>query len=250
MTAGVVSERMELMWRAVAPFMEAIVSGPIGRMPRDRPVADFAAGNPQEGTLPEFLAALQRWSVPQNTGWFAYRRPDPRARATAASALRQRLDLPFELDDVFLARGASGGLAMALSAVTDPGDEVIFLSPPWFFYEAMILAAGGVPVRVRVDSTTYDLDVPAIAAALGPRTRAVVVNPPHNPTGKISPPATLERLAATLTEASARHGHPIYLISDEAYSRILFDGHQFHTPGRFYPRTLLLHTYSKSALAP
>jgi aspartate aminotransferase len=250
MASGVVAERMELMWRAVAPFMEAVVLGPIGRMPRDRPVADFAAGNPQEGTLPEFLAALQRWSVPQHTGWFAYAEPNRPARAVAAAALRERLDLPFEPDDVFLARGASGGLAMALQAVLDPGDEAIFLSPPWFFYEGMILAAGGVPVRVRVDPRTYDLDVPAIAAALGPRTRAVVVNTPNNPTGKIYPPATLERLAAALTEASSRHGQPIYLISDEAYSRILFDGRLFHTPGRFYPRTLLLHTYSKSALAP
>ena len=250
MASGVVAERIALMQRAVAPFMEAIVMGPIGRMPRDRPVADFVAGNPQEGTLPEFLAALQRWSTPRDTGWFAYKGPDQRAREVAAAALGARLDLPFGPDDVFLARGASGGLALTLQAVLDPGDEVVFLSPPWFFYEAMILAAGGVPVRVRVDPATFDLDVPAIATALGPRTRAVVVNTPHNPTGKIYPPATLERLAAALNEASARHGQPIYLISDEAYSRTLFDSGQFHTPGRFYPRAFLLHTYSKSALAP
>src|SRR5439155_16531659 len=94
MAPGVVSERMGLMWRAVAPFMDAVVMGPIGRMPRDRPVADFVAGNPQEGTLPEFLAALQRWSVPQNTGWFAYKTPDRRARHAAAAALAARLGLP------------------------------------------------------------------------------------------------------------------------------------------------------------
>jgi aspartate aminotransferase len=250
MGSGVVAERMALMQRAIAPFMEAVVLGPLGRMPRDRPVADFAAGNPQEGTLPEFVAALQRWSTPRDSGWFAYKAPDQRAREVAAAALGARLDLPFSPDDVYLARGASGGLALALHAVLDPGDEAVFLSPPWFFYEAMILAAGGAPVRVPVDRTSFDLDVPAIAAALGPRTRAVVVNTPNNPTGKIYPPATLERLAAALTEASARHGRPIYLISDEAYSRILFDGRAFHTPGRYYPRTFLLHTYSKSALAP
>jgi aspartate aminotransferase len=250
MASSVVSERAGRMARAVAPFMEAVVLGPLGRMPRDRPVSDFAAGNPQEGTLPELVAALQRWSVPQESGWFAYKMPDQRAREVAAAALRARLDLPLETEDVFLARGASGGLATTLQAVIDPGDEVIFLSPPWFFYEAMILAAGGTPVRVRVDPATFDLDVPAIAAALGPRTRAVIVNTPNNPTGKIYPPATLERLAAALSEATARHGRPIYLISDEAYSRTLFDGNRFQTPGRFYPRSFLLHTYSKSALAP
>ena len=250
MASGAVAERMALMRRAVAPFMDAVVMGPLGRMPRDRPVADFVAGNPQEDVLPGFVAALARWSVPRDPAWFAYKAPDPRAREAAAAALRERLDLPFEAGDVFLARGASGGLSLALQAILDPGDEVVFISPPWFFYEAMIIAAGGTPVRVAADRTTFDLDVPAIADAVTARTRAVVVNTPHNPTGKIYPPATLERLAAVLTEASARHGRPLYLVSDEAYSRILFDGRPFHTPGRFYPRTFLVHTYSKSALAP
>jgi aspartate/methionine/tyrosine aminotransferase len=131
MATGAVSERVGQMSRAIEPFMDAIVRGPIGRMPRDRPVADFAAGNPQEGTLPEFLAALQRWSVPQNTGWFGYKEPDRRAREVAAAALSARLDLPFETDDVYLARGASGGLAIALQALVDPGDEVVLQSPPW-----------------------------------------------------------------------------------------------------------------------
>jgi aspartate aminotransferase len=245
-----VAARVELQQRALAPFLDVVTRGPAARMPRDRPVADFLAGNPQEGALPGFLDALARWSVPQAPDWFGYRVTDPGARAAAAAGLRERLDLPVGADDVFLARGASGGLVMALQAIVDPGDEVVFVSPPWFFYEAMIIAAGGVPVRAHADPATFDLDVPAIAAALTHRTRAVVVNTPNNPTGKIYPPATLERLASALTEASERHGRPLYLVSDEAYCRILFDGRPFHAPARFYPRTLMLHTYSKSALAP
>src|SRR5262245_37711381 len=240
---GPVAARVETMQRALAPFLEVIARGPAARMPTDRPVADFLAGNPQEGALPGFLAALARWSEPQTGNWYGYKPPDPRARAAAAASLRQRLDLAFEADDVFLARGASGGLVLSLHAVLDPGDEVVFVSPPWFFYEAMIVAAGGAPVRVRADPSTFDLDVPAIAAALTPRTRAVIVNTPNNPTGKIYPPATLERLASVLEAASERHGRPLYLVSDEAYCRILFDDRSFHTPARFYRRTFLLHTY-------
>jgi len=137
-----------------------------------------------------------------------------------------------------------------LNVVVDPGDEVIFISPPWFFYEALILGAHGRPVKIRVRPDGFDLDVDAIAAAISRRTRAVLINTPHNPTGRIFGAATLGALSSVLEDASARNGRPIYLISDEAYSRILFDGNRMITPGAFYARSLLIHTYSKSALAP
>lgn len=109
-------------------------------MPKDRPVADFLAGNPQELTMPAFVAALARWSVPQDKDWFGYKTRDDKARAVAAEALGARLGLAFDPVDVFLTRGAWGGLTTVLHALVDPGDEVIFLSPPWFFYEASIVA--------------------------------------------------------------------------------------------------------------
>src|SRR5262249_46346848 len=119
-----------------------------------------------------------------------------------------------------------------------------------FFYEPMILGAGGVPVRVRVEPTTFDLDVDAIEAALTPRTRVVLVNTPNNPTGRIYPPATLERLAERLGRHGDSRRRPVYLLSDESYSRVLFDGHRMVSPALFYERAMLVHTYSKSTLAP
>jgi aspartate aminotransferase len=103
-------------------------------------------------------------------------------------------------------------------------------------------------VRVRPDN--FDLDLDAIAAAITPRTRAVLVNSPNNPTGKIYPPETLAALGQLLTAASERHGRTIYLISDEAYSRILFDGVDFPSPTAYYPASLLLYTYGKTLLTP
>jgi aspartate aminotransferase len=111
------------------------------------------------------------------------------------------------------------------------------------------LAAGATAVRVAVQPSTFDLDVDAIAAALTPRTRAVIVNTPHNPTGKVFPRETLQRLAGVLTEASERWG-TIYLLSDEAYNRIVFDGRRFESPAAFYPNTMLLYSYGKQLLAP
>jgi aspartate aminotransferase len=216
----------------------------------DPQTCDFLAGNPQEVASPEYVAILQRWAVPRDKDWFAYKMPDPTAQAAAAEGLSEELGLAFDPQDILLARGAHGGLANALGAIVEPGDEVIFVSPPWFFYEALIVGAGATPVRVRVDPTTFDLDLDAIEGALTARTRAVIINTPHNPTGKIFPPAALERLAMILESASRRNGRPIYLVSDESYSRIVFDGRRFHTPAHFYPYTLLVHTYSKTALAP
>src|SRR5262249_10641124 len=197
-----------------------------------------------------YVETLQKWAVPAHRRWFAYGFSDPRARAAAAAALGQELGLAFQPDDILLTRGAHGALALALRMVVDPGDEVVFVSPPWFFYESMTLGAAGTPVRVRVEPTTFDLDVDAIAAALTPRTRVVLINTPNNPTGRIYPAATLERLADALRRHSGTGDRSRYLLSDGSDSKVLFDGHRMVTSASFYERRLLVHTYSKSALAP
>ena len=129
--------------------------------------------------------------------------------------------------------GAFAALAIALTAVVDPGDEVIFLSPPWFFYETLILGAGCKPVRVKVDARTFEPDLAASRAAITPRTRAIIVNSPNNPTGKIYSPQVLSELARLLTSAQKRTQRPIYLLSDESYNRIVFDGRTLPQPDGF-----------------
>jgi aspartate aminotransferase len=231
-------------------FLAAIMDPEIGRYAADSAASNFIAGNPQELASPEYVRALQRWSEPKDKDWFGYKMSHRPALVAAAEGLSKELGLTFDPDDILLTRGAHGGLAAALNVVVDPGDEVIFTSPPWFFYEALILGARGRPVKIRVKPHDFDLDVDAIGAAISPRTRAVLVNTPHNPTGRIFGEETLRALASVLEKGSARNGRPIYLISDEAYSRILFDGNRMVTPGAFYARSLLIHTYSKSTLAP
>ena len=164
--------------------------------------------------------------------------------------LRRQRGLPFASEDVFLTNGAFAGLSVTLTTVTDPGDEVIFISPPWFFYEALIAAAGATPVRVQCDPQTFDLNLAAIDEAITERTRAIIVNSPNNPTGKIYPAATLEKLADLLQKASEQNGRPIYLLSDEAYCRIIYDGRDFPSPTSFYPHSFLIYTYGKTLLTP
>ena len=235
---------------SMSGFLAAMLDPEMGRHAADPAASNFIAGNPQELASPEYVRMLQRWAEPKDKDWFGYKMPHRPAMVAAAEALSKELGLSFSADDIVLARGAHGGLAAALNVVVDPGDEVIFVSPPWFFYEALILGARGKPVKVRVKPRGFDLDVDAVANAITPRTRAVLINTPHNPTGRIFGEDVLRALASVIENASARNGRPIYLISDEAYSRILFDGNRMITPGAFYPRSLLIHTYSKSALAP
>lgn len=250
MIVAPISEHLEAVRTASKPFVEFLTESAWTKRLGAEDICDFVVGNPHDMPLPAYVEAIQRASIPLQPNWFGYKTNEPVARKVAAQSLRDRLGIPFESDDIFMTKGASSALVIALSAVLNPRDEVIFQSPPWFFYESMIAFTRGVPVRVRVDLTTFDLDVDAISAAISPRTRAVIVNSPNNPTGKIYPPETLDRLARALDAASERYGRAIYLLSDESYNRILFDGGHFPSPVAHYPNSFLVYSYAKALLTP
>lgn len=245
-----VSQHLDAVHAASAPFVEFLRTSAWASRMGSPGICDFVAGNPHDMPLPGYVEAIRKASIPRDPSWFAYKDNERVARDAAAESLRARLAIPFEADDVFMTKGASTALAVALATIVTPGDEVVFLSPPWFFYESMIAFARGVPVRVKVDPTSFDVDVDAVAAAISPRTRAVIVNSPNNPTGRIYPPETLARLARLLTAASGEHGRTIYLLSDEAYNRILFDDRRFPSPTGHYPNSFLLYSYGKTLLTP
>lgn len=240
--------RVAAIRQALAPLRSYLeIRDALRRQPG---VCDFVLGNPQEMPLPGFVDAIRRHAEPQDKDWFAYKWSEPAAREVVAKVLREWRGLPFEPEDIALTPGAFGALETAFRAFLDPGDEVVFSLPPWFLYEAMLLSADAVPVKVRVRPEDNDLDLDAIRAAIGPRTRAVIVNTPHNPTGRIYPPETLAALSELLTDASDRWGRTIWLISDEPYARLVFSDAEFHSPSEFYPHTLIAYSYGKVLLTP
>ncbi len=211
---------------------------------------DFALGNPQTMPLPRFVTALREATAPQNPAWYAYKMSEPSSRELVRDSLLRLTGQSYAPEDIFLTNGATGALMVTMNALIGAGDEVIYNSPPWFFYEGMILNGGGKPVRVRVQADTFDLDLDAIAAAITERTRFIIVNSPNNPTGKVYTRETLEKLAAILEVESRRIGRTIYLLSDEAYRTIVYDGRQYVSPTTFYRDSIMIYTYGKTLLTP
>ena len=237
------------MLASVAPFLTFFNSPIYGALQRPG-TSNFAFGNPNEMPLPGYVSALHEHLDPRTPDWFAYKMSEPASQAAVARTLSARTGLEWDPADVAMTNGGFAAIAVALRTIVERGDEVVFLSPPWFFYELLILAAGGVPVRVPLSPPSFDLDLPAIDAAITPRTRAVLINTPHNPSGRVYPMADLTALADTLRGASERIGRPVLLISDEPYNRIVFDGRTFHSPAEAYPDTLITYSYGKTLLAP
>jgi len=243
------SSRVERLAAAMAPI-QRMVDSPIFARRGAPGVADFMVGNPQEMPLTDFVDVLRRNAVPQDKNWFAYKLSEPEARIPVARSLTRLTGLDWDPEDVFMTNAGFGALTVTLRAITEPGDEVIYLSPPWFFYELLIAAADAIPVRLNLAAPVFDLDPEAIAAAITPRTRAVIVNSPHNPSGRVYPLEALRRLASMLDEASRRNGRTVHLIADEPYRRILFDGIRYHSAAEVYPGTIITYSYGKILLAP
>lgn len=211
---------------------------------------DFTFGNPHEMALPGLVDAMRRQLEPRTVDWYAYKNSVRAAQDAVAEGLRDELGLAFEPDDIAMTQGAFSAIAVALSLLADAGDEVIIPIPGWFLYTPMLVLRDLVPVEAALDSTDFSLDVDAVARAITPRTRIVIVNSPSNPTGRVFPRETWEQLAEVLDEASRRNGRRIWILSDEPYRRIRFDDIGFDSPAGSYPWTMIDYSYGKVLLAP
>lgn len=213
-------------------------------------IADFTFGNPHEMPLPGVVHALKTHAEPQTVDWFAYKTNEVDACAFLAGALSDELGLPFEEEDIALTKGAFGAIKMCFTMLLEPDDECIVPLPGWFCYGPMLAAASAKEVQVPLNPSNFDLDLTAIADAITSKTKIVVVNTPHNPTGRIYSKDDLQGLADLLEAKSAEIGRRIWILSDEPYRRIRFDGLGFTSPAVVYPHTLIDYSYGKIMLAP
>ena len=210
-------------------------------------VFDFSLGNPSIPAPDEVRMAITRALTLPATQLHSYTPaaglPEVRA-AIAASLCRRFGEGAATAGDLYLACGAAACLSICLNALLKGGDEVIVLAPYFPEYRVWIETAGGVCVEVPADEKTSQPDVAAIAAAITPRTRAIIVNSPNNPTGAVYGEEVLAQLAAVL----APHG--ITLIADEPYRELVYGGAVVPWIPAIYNRTLVCYSYSKSLSLP
>jgi len=188
-------------------------------------VFDFTLGNPVFEPPEAFKRRLVEVAQDPAPGQHRYM-PNigfPEVRESIARFVASHQNVPLTADHIIMTTGAASALNVVLKAVLDPGDEVIVLAPYFVEYLFYVSNHQG-DCRIVETDAQFQLDLAAIREALGPRTKAVILNSPNNPTGVVYPAATLERLAMMLDEHQQQTGRVVYVISDEPYRRLVFDG--------------------------
>lgn len=214
-------------------------------------VFDFSLGNPNMEPPESFKEALIRLIEGSRRGDHAYM-PNtgyPFVRKAVAAYLSSEQQIELSEKEVIMTCGAAGALNVILKAILDPGDEVIAPSPYFVEYSFYAANHGGVlkPVNTRPDFT---LDIDAIAGAITERTKAVLINSPNNPTGQVYSAQNLMELGERLTERGKTFGRTLYLLSDEPYRKIVYDGVRVPSVFTCYQESIVATSYSKDISIP
>lgn len=214
-------------------------------------VFDFSLGNPSIPAPESVRASIARALELPPTQLHGYTPAPglPAAREAVAASLNRRFGTSYAAGDVYLTCGAAASLSISFHTLVNPGDEVIVIAPYFPEYRVWIETAGATCVEVMADPETFQIDVPAVAAAINERTKAIVINSPNNPVGSVYAQKNLEDLAAALHDAQKRLGTQVYLISDEPYREIAYGADVPWVPA-IYDRTIVCYSYSKSLSLP
>jgi len=214
-------------------------------------VYDFSLGNPNVEQPDEFkreLISLAAENIPLKHGY------TPNAgyyetRQAIAVKISKTTGLKISADHVVMSCGAGGALNVILKALLDPGDEVIVLKPFFVEYPFYIENFNGV-VRYVPTQMDFSPDIESIDKAINDKTKAIIINSPNNPTGKVYSEKEIAALARLLLDKGTTLGRTIYLISDEPYAEIVFDGVTVPSVFKAYPNSIVAYSYSKTLSLP
>ena len=209
-------------------------------------VFDFSLGNPDLPSPAEFDAVLAEEANKKGCFIHGYM-PNagyPETRIAVSDMLRRESCLEFTENNIIMTCGAAGALNVVLKSILESGDEIVVIAPYFAEYDFYIDNHQGVKVESR---STEDFlpDLDDLKTKINSRTRAVLINSPNNPTGRIYPSHTLKKLGELLLAKSESTGHPIYLLADEPYKKIVYDGLKYISPLSFYKNTILATSFSK-----
>lgn len=215
-------------------------------------VFDFTLGNPNIDPPSRFYDELRQLAHAPEHGMHRYMSNAgyDETRNAVAARIAEDSSLPVQGSHVVMTCGASGALNVVLKTILNPGEEVVILAPYFVEYKFYIDNHGGIPREVWTDRETFQLDIAALEGAINEKTRAVIINTPNNPTGVIYSAASLRLLGEMIDRKERELGKQIYLISDEPYARISYDGRHVPNIFQFVTNSIIVTSHSKDLALP
>lgn len=216
-------------------------------------VFDYSLGNPSVPCTKDYtdsMIDLLENEDPMTIHGYSPSLGIEHVRKTVADSLNRRFGMNYEAKHIFMASGAAGALAHAFRCVTKPGDEVITFAPCFPEYFPYVNTTGAVLRVVPANIKDFQINFEAFEEMLNENVAAILINTPNNPSGIVYSEETIRKLAEVLEEKQTEYGHDIFIISDEPYREIVFDGKQAPYVSRYYDNTLSCYSFSKSLSLP
>lgn len=216
-------------------------------------VFDFSLGNPSVSApdcVREAIIELVNETDPTVLHGYMSNAGFEDVRQTIAESLNKRFDTKFSAKNLIMTVGAASGLNVILKTILNPGEEVIVFAPYFLEYGAYVRNYDGVLEEISPDTATFQPNLAEFEKKITPKTKAVIVNTPHNPTGVVYSEETIRKLSAILEAKQKEFGTVIYLISDEPYRELAYDGVEVPYLTKYYDNTVVGYSYSKSLSLP
>lgn len=216
-------------------------------------VFDYSLGNPSVPVPEELTKAMIELLQTKDSAYLHGYSPNPgnpEARQATADSLNRRFGMNYKMDHIFMTSGAAGAIAHAVRCVTKPGDEILTFAPYFPEYNPYINKTGALLKVVPADTSSFQINFDAFEEMLNEKVNAVLINTPNNPSGIVYSTETIQKLAEILKVKEREYGHEIFIISDEPYREIVFDGVDAPYVSKFYDNTLSCYSYSKSLSIP
>jgi len=217
----------------------------------DEKVFDFSLGNPNASPPERFTELIQEVAADERPGVHAYmpNAGNPLVRQAIADYLSREHSVDLSAENIIMSCGAGGALNVALKTLLNPGDEVLIPAPCFVEYRFYVDNCGGV-TKIVETKDDFSLDLEAMEKAVSEKTKVVLINSPNNPTGRVYDEESIRALSDILEKKSIEIGQEIYLISDEPYRDIVFDGVKVPSALKSYRNSIIATSYSKSISIP